>query len=57
MRGIQVDLTENNAIETNIVPRLVGVLVNEGLSAKQAINALDEAKEIYLDRSYHVASK
>lgn len=37
--------------------QIVGVLVNKGLSAKEAIAVLDQAKDTYLSRSYHVSSK
>lgn len=37
--------------------QIVGLLVNEGLSAKEAIAVLDQAKDTYLSRSYHISTK
>lgn len=53
MKQDQIDNFRLNEIQSQIL----GVLVNEGLSAKEAIAVLDQAKDTYLSRSYHVSSK
>lgn len=40
-----------------IISQIVGILVNENLSAKDAIDILKQSKETYLERSYHINSK
>lgn len=37
-----------------VISKIVIVLVNEELSAKDAIDCLDKAKDVYLERSFHV---
>lgn len=53
VKGLNIDLNTISHIQSQIM----GILVNEGLSAKEAIEVLDRAKEVYLSRSYHVNSK
>ncbi|MGX7596333.1 hypothetical protein ACWNS2_13960 [Planococcus plakortidis] len=47
---------DTNKAQT-IIPRIVGALLLEDVSAKEAIDLLEEAKVVFLERSYHVTSK
>lgn len=40
----------------SIISQVIGILVNEGLSAKEVIEVLGETKDVFLDSSFHINS-
>ncbi|MBT2600914.1 MULTISPECIES: hypothetical protein [unclassified Oceanobacillus] len=40
-----------------IVSQIIGMLVERNISAKEVMVILDETKDVFLDRSFHVSSK
>ncbi|WP_191905034.1 hypothetical protein [Listeria monocytogenes] len=42
--------------QTEQVAAIIGVLVKNGASAKEALKILDEVETTYLERCWHVAS-
>lgn len=42
--------------QTEQVAEIIGVLVKNGASAKEALKILDEVETTYLERCWHVAS-
>jgi len=49
--------TINTPQVQEVQSQIMGVLVNEGVSAKEAITILNQTKDTYLSRSFHVNSK
>lgn len=43
-------------MEKEIISQLIGILVNANVNAKEAIELLDQAKDTYLQRNWHIAS-
>ncbi|WP_168156629.1 hypothetical protein [Oceanobacillus sp. E9] len=39
-----------------IVSQIIGMLVERNISAKEAMEILDETKDVFLDRSFHISS-
>lgn len=48
-------MTQQDKKQNRIKSKLVGLLVHEELSAKEVIKILDNAKDTYLERSYHIS--
>ena len=43
--------------EVKIISELTGILVKNNLSALEALEALEETKKVFLERSWHIASE
>lgn len=43
--------------EVKIISELTGILVKNNLSALEALEALEETKKAFLERSWHIASE
>ncbi|STP40039.1 Uncharacterised protein [Enterococcus durans] len=41
--------------EVKIISELTGILVKNNLSALEALEALEETKKVFLERSWHIA--
>lgn len=43
--------------ESKAISQIIGILVNEELNAKDAMSALEKAKQTFLERSFHISTK
>lgn len=44
-------------LKNKVSSQIVGHLINAELSAKEAVEVLEESKNVFLGRSYHINSK